>query len=99
MAGSVCKFILNNGVAGLSQSIERALTTTHTRGVLMDFGFTEQDMADMIQALADFDVRTYTGVDPMRRSGCAAKCNGLKDVLMVLGEKGAITDEVFEVFG
>jgi len=94
MAGSVCKFILNNGVAGLSQSIERALVSPLVRNVMLP----AQDCNDLIQALADFDVRTYTGVDPMRRSGCATECSGLRDVLCVLRERGAITDEVFEVF-
>lgn len=95
MAGAACKIIINNGVGGLSESIATALMNPLVRGVMLS----AQDCDDLIQALADFDIRTYTGVDPQRRSGCAAKCMGLKDVLTVLGEKGVITDEVFEVFG
>lgn len=94
MAGSVCKYILNNGVAALMQSLEKALTSPLVRNVMLP----AQDCNDLIQALADFDVRTYTGIDPRRRSGCAAKCAGLRDVLGVLKERGVVTDEVFEVF-
>lgn len=94
MAGAACKIIINDGVGGLSKSIEKVLTSPLVRDRMMPSAMCDE----LIQALADFDLRLYTGVDPRRRTGCAAVCEGLRDVLGVLKSAEVITDEVMEVF-
>lgn len=89
MAGAACKIIINNGIGGLSKSIEQVLTSPLVRGLML--GIEECDR--LIDRLAKVDLACYNpDIHPMPKGG-------LRGILLELKDYGVITDEVIGLEG
>lgn len=88
MAGAACKIIINNGVSGLSLSLERVLTSPLVRGVMIS----EEQCGKYIQRLADIDLAAYDPDNHKMPNG------GLVGLMEDLTADGVFTDEIWEVF-
>ena len=88
MAGTACKIIINNGVGGLSASLEKVLTSPYVRGVMIS----EAKSTSYIQRLAEIDLATYDPQANVMPEG------GLCGMLEDLYADGVFTDEIWAVF-
>lgn len=86
MAGAACKVIIDNGIRGLSQSLETVLMSPLVRDRMLP----SRECDQMIQYLADIDIATYEGLQ--------VPYGGLRGVMMKLESAGVLTDEVWKVF-
>lgn len=86
MAGAACKVIINNGIRGLSQSLETVLMSPLVRDKMLP----AKDCDTMIQWLADIDIATYEGGQ--------VPYGGLRGVMLKLQSAGVLTDEVWDIF-
>lgn len=88
MAGPACKILINNSVAAIMQGLERVLTSPLVRDVLLS----SESCNDLVQALADLDIRTYNGT-PVPEG----RPQSLLDVIERLEDEGVFTNEVWQI--
>lgn len=89
MAGAACKIIINNSVQGAMAALEKVLTSPLVRDKMLS----GESCDDLIQALADIDLRTYQGTEiPSHRP------QSLVEVIQTLEREGVFTDEVWNFF-
>lgn len=86
MAGAACKVIINQGLRGLIEGIERVLIDP---AVHQD-RIPEKEREELIQRLADVDLASYSG-QGMPEGGAAG-------ILLALEKWNVVTPEVWEVF-
>lgn len=100
MAGAACKIIIDNMREGIARGLEQVLTSPLVRGVMVD----EQTCNEMLQTLANIDLRSYTGVEyggePMTSDGdCSMiyerRGYGYMDIIAELERLRVFTDEVW----
>ena len=86
MAGAACKIIINQGIQGLSQSLERVLTSPLVRDKMLS----ASNCDELIQCLADIDIAAYQGLQVPH--------GGLRGVMLKLESAGVFTSEIWEIF-
>lgn len=86
MAGAACKVVINNGLRGLIDGVEKVLLDPDIHAGRLP----EPTRLDLVQRLADVDLGAY--------SGRALPAGGIAGILLALEKHGLVTDEVWEIF-
>jgi len=86
--GPACKIILNDGVGGLSKSLERVLMSPLVRDVM----YPASECDKLIERLAKIDLAAY---DPHANEMPAG---GLSGILLELETGGVFTSEIWQFF-
>lgn len=85
MAGPACKALENNGIRGLTVSLERILTESILNGDKIE----DKERRDMIQQMADIDRIAY--------HGGVVKVSYV-DIMIRLEEIGVLSPDVWKIY-